>query len=359
MGMSKQEIATKLKNEEEILQAVRERLQELELREARLGFNTPPEVVTEIREYTKRAQRHEAEVERLRSLGAEDGLSLAEAEYRALLAKVWQTPNGRPIVIGTTQLEYDRLRLGILRERAQEFEQEIRVDLATETLIDLDLSTRKEETAHQYERIIRAFRLDHQVARRLLVATYATRTINEFIKEGKYIRLWLDKAEQGSFLLFLTDLRVIGEVELAVTRTTEILPHLRDLGRSDNVAANIVTAEGALSDAIHVFCHSSEATNNGIFPSEAVEAVGAAVDKAYTRASSFQALLNKAASGSEQVDQLNTASNAAHKAALTLRTAYNFLQKSQSPALALPLTACVDAVSLAIISSLDLMRQPR
>src|SRR5262249_15614673 len=60
-----------------------------------------------------------------------------EAEYRALLAKAWDTPQGRPIVAGAAQLEYDRLRLGVAVDRAYELECEIRVQLAKETCLKI------------------------------------------------------------------------------------------------------------------------------------------------------------------------------------------------------------------------------
>src|SRR5689334_6088385 len=124
----------KLAAAEEILVALREHLQELELQQARQGFHTPPGVATEIRHYTERIRAKESEVARLRTEGAVDRFPLSEARYRASLAAAWGDRPGRPSVLLTTSLEHERLQLGVLPERAQELEDQVRAELAEECL---------------------------------------------------------------------------------------------------------------------------------------------------------------------------------------------------------------------------------
>lgn len=134
MEMTKQEIVDTLERQRGILRALRQRLHQRKLQEAQQGINTPPEVMTEIHDLTERVQNEEAETARLETVAAEAGLSLAEAEYRWLLAQAWDTEVGWPTVTNTTKLEYDRLRLKITFERAKEFELEIRIAKATEKI---------------------------------------------------------------------------------------------------------------------------------------------------------------------------------------------------------------------------------
>jgi hypothetical protein len=138
MTLTKQEIDEALAHQQKMLRVLRQRLQQRELQEAQLGINVPPEVMTEIQALNERVRIHESEIERLQTLAAEGQLSVAEAEYRAILADVWGTPQGRPTVAGATRLELARLRLGVPIERAQALEHELRVALANETFSEID-----------------------------------------------------------------------------------------------------------------------------------------------------------------------------------------------------------------------------
>jgi hypothetical protein len=136
--MDKQEISDAIAHQQKMLRALRQRLQQRELQEAQQGINAPPEVISDIHELTERIQRHEGELARLQTEAAVDKEPPVEVEYQALLAEVWGTPQGRPTFAGATRLNLARLRLGILPERAQELEHEVRVALAEEAVANLD-----------------------------------------------------------------------------------------------------------------------------------------------------------------------------------------------------------------------------
>jgi hypothetical protein len=119
---------------EEILVELRRRRQRLQLREARQGDSTGPEVIGEIEDLTTRITAQEAEVQRLETCAAIDKWSLAEAKYRELLAETWSDAQGCPTVLGAERLERVRLELGVKPERAQALEVDIRVKLAIEVV---------------------------------------------------------------------------------------------------------------------------------------------------------------------------------------------------------------------------------
>jgi dolichyl-phosphate-mannose--protein O-mannosyl transferase len=69
--MTVQDIEQMLEHQREKLRASRHRLQQLELREANQGHNTPPEVKIEIRDLTAQIQKQEIEIDRLQALATE------------------------------------------------------------------------------------------------------------------------------------------------------------------------------------------------------------------------------------------------------------------------------------------------
>jgi hypothetical protein len=141
MKLSKEEIAEELTSLQEILRAWRRRRRELERELATRGISADPAVRTEIEDITAQIREHEAERAQLETQAVEDQLSLAEAEYRALLADVLDTSHGRLTVAGRTRLELTRLGLGLELERAQELEQEIRAALVEETFNSIEADT--------------------------------------------------------------------------------------------------------------------------------------------------------------------------------------------------------------------------
>lgn len=134
MKEASEEIAEELEHHRSMLQNLRRRLRKLEVKVASFGRNAPAEDLIEIEDIQSQILRHETEVKRLQTEFVEDKLTLAEAEFRAALARAWDTPRGTPTVVGTTQLELERLRLGIPMEQAQRIETEVRLALAKERL---------------------------------------------------------------------------------------------------------------------------------------------------------------------------------------------------------------------------------
>ena len=139
MRESKEEIAQQLEHQQELLRKRRANLQKLELQEANYAGNPPIDLINQLDRVGEQVRETEEEIARLKSLAAEDQLSLVEAEYRTLLAEVWNTPLGRPTVAGATRLELARLNMGLEPERAQELELEIREKLAVEAFESLDI----------------------------------------------------------------------------------------------------------------------------------------------------------------------------------------------------------------------------
>lgn len=140
MRRTKQEIEGELDHKNKLVHTYRARLRPLELQAAQKGMYAPPEVLTEISALTEQIRAQEDEIATLESLAAEGQLSLSEAEYRVLLAEVWDTSIGRPSTSGAARLELTRLKLGLTPERAQELEKEVRIALVEEIFLTIDIS---------------------------------------------------------------------------------------------------------------------------------------------------------------------------------------------------------------------------
>jgi hypothetical protein len=109
MDIDKEEIAEELDHHRKMLKELRRRLRERELQEVKHGINVPPEITSDIHDLTERILRHEGELTRLQTQKAVNNEPLAEAHYRSLAAKAWDTSRGHPTVANSAQLEYDRL----------------------------------------------------------------------------------------------------------------------------------------------------------------------------------------------------------------------------------------------------------
>jgi len=140
MKRTRQEIQDELAHKNSLMRAYRARLHPLEIQAAQKGSSAPPEILTEISTVTEQIRVQEDEIAKLESLAAEGQLSLAEAEYRVILAEAWDTPIGRPSAAGAARLELARLRFGLSPERAQELEKEVRVALVEEVFLKIDIS---------------------------------------------------------------------------------------------------------------------------------------------------------------------------------------------------------------------------
>ena len=105
MRLAKHEIEGELKHKNNLISAYRSRLRPLEIQAAQKGSSAPPEILTEISRLTEQIRIQEDEIVKLESLAAEGQLSLAEVEYRAILAETWDTPIGRSTAAGSARLE--------------------------------------------------------------------------------------------------------------------------------------------------------------------------------------------------------------------------------------------------------------
>ncbi len=137
---TQQEIEDELAYVRELISNYRKRLRSLQLQESIKGSSTPAETVTEIGDLHEKIQIQEDELTKLKSLAVEGQLSLAEAEYRVVLAETWNTFIGRPTAYGMARLELARLKLGLKPERAKELETEIRIVLVKEIFMNLDIA---------------------------------------------------------------------------------------------------------------------------------------------------------------------------------------------------------------------------
>lgn len=139
MKRTKQEIEEELNHKQNLIRTYRARLRPLEIQAAQRGLNAPPETLTEISSLTEQIRVQEDEIAKLETLAAEGQLSLAEAEFRLILAEAWDTPIGRPTAAGAARLELARLRLGLSPERAAELEKEVRARLVEEIFSTIDV----------------------------------------------------------------------------------------------------------------------------------------------------------------------------------------------------------------------------
>lgn len=139
MKISKQEIEEELDHKRQIVVALIRRRRPLELQAAQKGLSVPPEILTEISMLSDQIRTQEEEISRLETLAAEGQLSIVEAEYRVMVARTWDTSRGKPTLAGSAELELSRLRMGLLPEKAQQIEREVRIGLAEEAFSSLDI----------------------------------------------------------------------------------------------------------------------------------------------------------------------------------------------------------------------------
>jgi len=139
MRRSKEEIDEDLAALQRVTRAERRRRNELRNRAALQGFSADAAIAIELEDIERRLQAYDTEYATLETLAAEADQPQAEVQYRIAVAKAWNTPEGRPTVVGAAQLELERLQLGIAPERAQVIEHAVRTDLAREGLNELSI----------------------------------------------------------------------------------------------------------------------------------------------------------------------------------------------------------------------------
>jgi hypothetical protein len=141
-----------------------------------------------------------------------DKYPLAEAEYRAVLARIWDSSHGKLLIADSTSLELLRLQLGISLEKAQELERDIRTQLAEEAFraINIEDIIFGRWMGHDQGLLARAIRFDALTALRLLLQ-HLRSNVSRDIESRRvwYLResgVWPDTEEYDRFSQFLTDL---------------------------------------------------------------------------------------------------------------------------------------------------------
>jgi hypothetical protein len=226
MELSNEEVTEAIDYHQEMIRHLRRRLRERELQEAQLGSGAEPVVKVEIRELTGRIKQHETELEKLQARSVQDKLSLPEADYRILLAELWNTSTGRPTALGTARLERERLRMGLSSERAQELETAVRAALVEETLLRLDtrslgdwtmLDDMQSSQIEACRQILKAFRLAPVVAASILGGQLPPVARTNLVKFASRYSLAISLDERQRFMGFL---EILGE-ELILVRKEE------------------------------------------------------------------------------------------------------------------------------------------
>jgi hypothetical protein len=168
MYWTKEEIAEERDNLVKVLKALRAGRRVLRLQAAQHGNLAPPHIIMELDAVTEKIKGYETELEQLEMRAAEGSLPLAEAEYRLLVAEMWDTERGHPNITGEARMEMARLRLGILPDQAKEIEQRVRISLAQDAMSKIDIrflpgahfspkgddETRVEQVANLIERAV-------------------------------------------------------------------------------------------------------------------------------------------------------------------------------------------------------------
>lgn len=137
MKLSQEEIKEELSNLQSILRMHRRRRRVLEEQAAHAGSSIDAKVLLEIEDISEQIRSYETEFDQLEQQAAAATTPVAEIEYRMLLAQAWSKYSERIPVVERAQLEWARVRLGILSEHAQNVESRIRADLARESLADI------------------------------------------------------------------------------------------------------------------------------------------------------------------------------------------------------------------------------
>ncbi len=122
-----------LEHHKKMLKIRTRRLYILEEQEAEFGsLSVPAHIRSEIDKITEQLHQHKTEIDRLETLNVEGETPLNEVEYRVILAEAWDTPIGRPTVVGQARIEFARLRLHIDEGRSEELEWDVRKRLIRE-----------------------------------------------------------------------------------------------------------------------------------------------------------------------------------------------------------------------------------
>jgi hypothetical protein len=138
MILPDEEIPEESEHLRKMLRTLRRYRREREQQAVTYGIEVPPHVSLEIRTLNEQILQKEHELTQLETLAAVDRYSLVEAEYRKLLAEELNTSNGYLGVVVSSRIELARLKLGLVREKADELEADVRSALTRETLFYVD-----------------------------------------------------------------------------------------------------------------------------------------------------------------------------------------------------------------------------
>jgi hypothetical protein len=219
------DIQDEINHQKQIIKLLRKSKRVIELQLAQQGItNANLNLVNESTALNDKILSHEDELTRLTILAAEDQVSFSEAKYRVLLAELWDTVNGRPTVFGYARLELERLQLGLSPEKGQHLEQEVRLDLARETVAQIDIyylpgisnteyiiSKDKDDPTKTALRLLgKAIRLNVSATIDLLISTFPGKSNIHINTLGKYLmvlnRVWIYEDDRILFEQFLQKL---------------------------------------------------------------------------------------------------------------------------------------------------------
>lgn len=144
MPQSKEEIQEELEHKQNLLKTYNRNRRVLEQRMAELG--SQPDLVTlnDIDKIAARIRETENDIALLETRSIERDLSFEEAEYRAILARAWNTERGEPSYADRAKLEYERLRLRLPFERTETLEAEVKKALAVDICKHIEMDLRRD-----------------------------------------------------------------------------------------------------------------------------------------------------------------------------------------------------------------------
>ena len=160
--MDKAEIQRQIEHKQKLLKVWRGHAEHVELQIAKSGFDVSSKLIQELREYQAQIREVESEINNLEIQSVEEDYSLAEAEYRVIVAEVWQ--EGYLSTVGKSQLEMSRLRLKIDNNRSSEIEREVRSGIVDDIFFEEEIriiwapSPSRDFLRH----IVKAIRLDYK-----------------------------------------------------------------------------------------------------------------------------------------------------------------------------------------------------
>ena len=160
--MDKAEIQRELDHVNKVLKIAHDNRCALEQQQIQQGMIAPLNLINQMNEIKSAIQELEERKNNLEIQSVEEDYSLAEAEYRVIVAEVWQ--EGYLSTVGKSQLEMSRLRLKIDNNRSSEIEREVRSGIVDDIFFEEEIriiwapSPSRDFLRH----IVKAIRLDYK-----------------------------------------------------------------------------------------------------------------------------------------------------------------------------------------------------